>query len=141
MRITKFDAIPEGPAAIIDHGLGDFNSAAAPLSDVHPLACFASANSGEIIGGVIGRTWGTCCELQQLWVEPNQRRRGIGTDLVKAFEEHAAERGCTTCYLETFSFQAPSLYQSLGYEIRLSIKGFGLGIEKYVMVHELAQSR
>ena len=50
---------------------------------------------------------------------PEYRRRGIGSQLIHEFERVAINRGCRTFYLETFSFQAPSLYLSLGYQVRL----------------------
>ena len=85
-----------------------------------------------IVGGAVGRTWGLCCELQQLWVEAAMRRKGLGARLVTSFEARARERGCRTFYLETFSFQAPSLYRSLGYEVRLTIRGMAPGVVKHV---------
>src|SRR5688572_30270982 len=83
------DDVPPDAGRIVDHGLGQANDAAAPLHEVERLSCFASLPSGSIVGGAVGRTWGECCELQQLWVEPAYRRRGIGSKLVKLFEERA----------------------------------------------------
>jgi ribosomal protein S18 acetylase RimI-like enzyme len=133
---TVHDEVPRDDAALIDSGLGRANQTAAPLHEVQPLACFARRVGGEVVGGAVGRTWGTCCELQQLWVEPEQRRQGIGTHLVREFEHRASVRGCRTFYLETFSFQAPALYRALGYEVRLELRGFAPGIVKYTMVRE-----
>ena len=76
-----------------------------------------------------------------VWVDPARRRQGIGADLVTTFEAHAAARGCSTYYLETFSFQAPSLYRSLGYEVALALEGFAPGIVKYIMVRRSAGHR
>ena len=135
LSYTVHDELPP-EAAVVDKGLGDANAVAAPLHQVRPLACFARDDSGQVIGGAVGRTWGTCCELQQLWVRPSHRRRGIGARLVREFEQRASERGCHTFYLETFSFQAPSLYRALGYQVRLELHGFAPGIVKYVMVSE-----
>ena len=56
---------------------------------------------------------------------------GIGSQLVRRFEEAAAARGCRVFYLDTFSFQARPFYERLGYEARLEIRGFGPGIAKY----------
>ena len=92
------------------------------------------ARSSEAPSAVPGVT---CCELQQLWVEPALRRQGIGARLVREFEQRAAARGCRTYYLETFSFQAPSLYRALGYEVKLELRGFAPGIVKYTMVREV----
>jgi GNAT superfamily N-acetyltransferase len=127
------DVPPEG--AIVDHGLGDFNDRAAPLRDVLRLSCFARVE-GEVVGGAIGRTWGACCELQQVWVDERFRGRGIASGLVRRFEARARARGCTTFYLETFSFQAPELYRRLGYSVAHEIRGFPDGIVKYLMVRE-----
>jgi GNAT superfamily N-acetyltransferase len=135
LSYTSHDTLPP-EAAIVDDGLGSYNEASAPLHEVRPLATFARLPSGEVVGGAVGRTWGTCCELRQLWVDPAHRRRGVGARLVREFECRARARGCRTFYLETFSFQAPSLYRSLGYEVRLELTGFGAGIVKYTMVRE-----
>jgi len=134
--LTVHDGLPHDEAEVVDAGLGSSNEAAAPLHEVRFLSCFARLPAGQVVGGAVGRTWGSCCELQQLWVEPAHRRQGIGARLVKAFERRAESRGCRTFYLETFSFQAPELYRSLGYEARLELRGFGSGIVKYTMVRE-----
>ena len=136
LQFTLHDDVPADAADVVDAGLGASNDAAAPLHEVQPLACFARLPGREVVGGAVGRTWGTCCELQQLWVEPALRRQGVGKRLVEQFEARARVRGCRTFYLETFSFQAPGLYRSLGYEVRLELRGFGPGIVKYTMVHE-----
>ena len=109
-----------------------------PSTASSPLACFARSPAGDVIGGAVGRTWGECCELQQLWVAPEQRQRGIGSRLVRMFEARGRERGCRTFYLYTFSFQAPSFYQALGYRPAHEIRGFPDGIVKYLMMRNVA---
>lgn len=118
----------------VAEGLESSNAAAAPLEDVRPLACFVRDDEGAPLGGVLGRTWGACAEIQQLWVASRVRGQGLGGCLVGAFEEAALARGCTTYYLETFSFQAPEFYRSLGYETLSRIEGFAPGIVKYMMI-------
>jgi len=134
IALTLHDDVPSAEAGLVDSGLGGANEAAAPMHEVRGLSAFARAPSGAVVGGAVGRTWGECCELQQLWVDPAQRRQGIGARLVRAFEQRAEARGCRTFYLETFSFQAPSLYRSLGYEVSHELRGFAPGIVKYLMV-------
>jgi ribosomal protein S18 acetylase RimI-like enzyme len=136
LSVSVHDDVPQDDGRLVDEGLDAHNEAAAPLHEVQPLSAFARSPDGQVVGGAIGRTWGRCCELQQLWVHPGARRQGIGARLVKAFEQAAQARGCHTFYLETFSFQAPSLYRSLGYEVKLELKGFSEGVVKYVMVRE-----
>ena len=134
--ISTHDGLPP-EAALVDEGLGKDNDAAAPLHEVRPLSCFARERSGRVVGGAVGRWWGACCELQQLWVEPGHRRQGIGTQLVSAFESHARAKGCTSFYLETFSFQAPALYGALGYVIAHTHAVYPHGIVKYLMVKQV----
>jgi GNAT superfamily N-acetyltransferase len=136
LTFSVHDDIPHDTGRLVDEGLGASNEEAAPLEEVERLACFARLPGGDLLGGAIGRTWGECCELQQLWVDRSHRRKGIGTRLVREFERNAAARGCRRFYLETFSFQAPALYLKLGYEVKLQIEGFPDGIVKYVMVRE-----
>lgn len=134
ISLTIHDDLPRDDWRVVDEGLGLSNNAIPPLHEVRPLACFARSRSGEVVGGAIGRTWGACCELQQLWVHPDYRRNGIGTGLIRRFEGAAVDRGCSTIYLETYSFQAPGLYRALGYEVEHVQTCYPHGIEKYTMV-------
>lgn len=135
--VSVHDSHPPEESALVDRGLGEANDTAAPLHEEEPLSCFARAESGQVIGGAVGRWWGPCCELQQLWVVPARRGLGIGTQLVKAFETRAQEHGCSSFYLETFNFQAPALYESLGYTVAYELKVYPHGIVKYVMVKQV----
>lgn len=133
IMIEVCDEVPTEAAGRVDTGLGDANAAFAPVADVRRLACFARAG-GMVIGGAVGRTWGECCELQQLWVDAARRGAGIGTQLMRAFEARAAARGCRTFYLDTFSFQAPAFYRTLGYTTVLAIEGYAPGVVRYTMM-------
>ena len=129
------DELPGDAARVVDDGLGEANEAAAPqLHDVRPLGAFAHDERGAVIGGAIGRTWGECCELQQLWVRPDLRGSGLGTALMRRFEAGAAARGCSTFYLETWSFQARPFYERFGYAVAHELGGFAPGMVKYLML-------
>jgi GNAT superfamily N-acetyltransferase len=123
--------------AVIDEGLDAYNSASADLGAVRPLRCYAREGD-EVIGGVIARTWGACCEIQIIWVHESRRRRGIATELLARTEQAARARGCDLIYLETFSFQAPALYERAGYQEACSFRGFPGGIVKQLMQKRLA---
>ena len=127
-----------GDLDTVDWGLESSNRAAADLASVRPLACFARAADGQCVGGAVGRSWGRCCEVQELWVEAARRGRGIGTRLMCMVEAEAQARACTLLYLDTFTFQAPRLYQRLGFEIACTFEGFPDGIVKLVLRKQLA---
>lgn len=140
LAFTVHDSHPPDETSIVDAGLGVSNDAAAPLQEVQPLACFARSGAGQVIGGAVGRRWGSCGELQQLWVAPPYRRNGIGAQLVRQFEAHAVQRGCTSVYLETFSFQAPALYRALGYAVEFQRTGYPHGITKFHLVKQVTMA-
>ena len=127
------DAPREDNLAAVDAGLDQHNHAAAPLSEVAQLAAFATDSSGTVVGGAIGRTWGKCCELLQLWVAPQHRAAGVGSRLLREFEAHARTRGCNVFYLTTLSFQAPEFYRRHQYIVLARITGYPNGITKYLM--------
>jgi mannose-6-phosphate isomerase-like protein (cupin superfamily)/ribosomal protein S18 acetylase RimI-like enzyme len=123
---------PDG-VRVVDAGLDDYNHAAAPLRDVSPVSVLAAERSGNVVGGALGRTWGLCCELLQLWVAAEYRRKGVGSRLLTEFEQHARARGCSVFYLTTLSFQAPAFYRKRGYGVLAEIRGYPGGIVKYLM--------
>ena len=88
---ADFDVPPPELMQAVDDGLERYNQQAAPLADVRPLGSFASDPGGRVIGGAVGRTWGGCCELQQLWVDADHRRRGVASRLLRQFEARASE--------------------------------------------------
>ena len=138
LKFSASDTPPEAGLRVVDDGLEQYNHSVAPLSGVKRLASFATDRSGRVVGGAVGRTWGRCCELLQLWVDEDFRSMGIGTRLLRQFEEHAAQRGCDVFYLTTLSFQAPAFYGKHGYTSLAEISGYPDGITKHLMHKTLA---
>ena len=97
------------------------------------LAAFATDADRRVVGGAVGRTWGLCCELLELWVEERYRKVGVGSRLLRDFEAGARARGCSIFYLTTLSFQAPGFYRRHGYDVLARIEGYPDGIVKYLM--------
>ena len=123
----------EVDVALIDRGLHAYNQRSADLAAIHRFACYAKDAHGTLVGGALARWWGTACELQQIWVDEELRRRGIGLLLMRKVEATAMDRGCRLLYLDTFSFQAPEFYYRLGYEIACRFDGFPDGGSKFIL--------
>ena len=104
------------------------SSAAMGLGDEVDLAIFVR-DADTVVAGISGWTWGDCCELQNLWVDPDLRGRGLATRLLAAAEAEAAARGCTQTVHFTYAFQARALYEQNGYELMGSVKDFPLGTD------------
>lgn len=103
-------------------------SIAMGLGDEAELAIFVR-DAGRIVAGISGWSWGDCCELQSLWVEPSLRGRWLGTRLIAAAEAEAAARGCSQTVHFTYAFQAGRLYERSGYELVGRVESFPTGTD------------
>jgi GNAT superfamily N-acetyltransferase len=103
-------------------------SAAMGLGDEVDLAIFIR-DAGTVVAGISGWTWGDCCELQSLWVDPSLRGSGLATRLIAAAEAEAADRGCRQTIHFTYDFQARTLYERNGYELVGLVEGFPSGTD------------
>ena len=103
-------------------------SIAMGLGDEAELAIFVR-DAGRIVAGISGWSWGDCCELQSLWVEPSLRGRWLGTRLIAAAEAEAVARGCSQTVHFTYAFQARALYERNGYELVGQVENFPSGTD------------
>jgi ribosomal protein S18 acetylase RimI-like enzyme len=110
-----------------------YNLSQAKADDATNLAIFLRDVAGEIIGGIAGSLWGEGLEIDFLWIDDSLRGLGVGKRLVLQLEEAARERNGRTAILDTYSFQAPDFYQSLGYDIMVIVEGFGNKHSKYFL--------
>ena len=102
-------------------GLGQLGAEFSPTNPVR--------DAGRVVAGISGWTWGDCCELQSLWVEPGLRGRGLATRLLAAAEAEAAARGCSQTVHFTYAFQARALYEQNGYELAGCVQDFPSGTD------------
>lgn len=71
--------------------------------------------SGGLVAGVSGWTWGQAAGIGMTSVREDHRGTGLGARAMSAFENEAKERGCTHVFVTSFTFQAPGFYECLGY--------------------------
>jgi ribosomal protein S18 acetylase RimI-like enzyme len=111
----------EDPASsdveFLEDRLYEFNAGTTGIDGGQALGVFLRDESGNILAGATGHTWGGTCELRQVWVAAAVRGRGVGRCLMKEAEAEALRRGCRQLVLTTHSFQAPEFYRKLGFEV------------------------
>lgn len=101
---------------ILGSGLAEFNEQATGYHDRRPLtALIRDANTQQILGGITGRTAFGMAFLDLFHLPDSLRGSGIGSQLLKAFEDEARRRGCLNAVLYTLTFQAPGFYEKNGW--------------------------
>jgi ribosomal protein S18 acetylase RimI-like enzyme len=101
----------------LEDRLYEFNAGTTGINGGQTLGVFLRDESGNIVAGATGHTWGETCELRQVWVAPPVRGSGFGRRLMAEAEGEAVRRGCRQLVLTTHSFQAPEFYRKLGFEV------------------------
>src|SRR5580765_7596398 len=115
-----------------------FNSKATGYFDGESFCAMQRDESGNVVAGISGYTWGGCCYVQYLWVAEAHRGTGLGSALLRAAETNARDKGCSVAILSTHSFQAPGFYNRHGYEERARIEDHPVGYSNILYAKRLA---
>ena len=94
--------------------LGAFNESAAGPGNWSVMAVTVRDTTGEVIGGLWGRTGYGFLFVELLALGP-ARQRGLGRKVMAEAEAEARRQGLLGMWLDTWTFQAPGFYQKLGF--------------------------
>ncbi len=134
-------AIDTGPeptdVQFLEDRINEYNFETTGITDGELLSIFLRDQTGKIQAGIYGWTWGGCCEIRTLWVDPDLRKQGIGSHLLMAAEKEARRRKCRQITLDTHSFQAPDFYVKYGYQIVGRVLNYPRGYENLLLVKSL----
>ena len=123
----------------LEDRINEYNFETTGINDGELLSLFVRDESGAMLAGLYGWTWGQCCEVRFLWVRADQRGQDLGTRLLATAERAAAERGCTQVVLSTHSFQAPEFYRRLGYQVAGTYEDYPVGYKQYFLTKRLGE--
>ena len=116
MIIVVTERAEPGFEDILGKGLDEFNEHVAGLNDRRPLNVIViDPSSNEVLGGAAGRTSLGLAFLDLFHLPSSLRGSGLGTKILRAFEDEARKRGCSAALLYTISFQAPGFYEKNGW--------------------------
>ena len=115
-EIIVTDDADDESIQIIGNGLNDFNDTHVGYGDRRPLAVLVrDPDSGDVVGGASGRTSLGLLFLALFHLPETLRGMGIGTEVLRRFEEEGRRRGCRSAVVYTISFQAPQFYERNGW--------------------------
>ena len=115
LQLTVEDRPSARDEDLLGDGLGDYNAAFLRDNSYAYFGIFVRDEAAAIRGGLIGYVYAGWLFVKYLWVHADLRRSGIGRGLLAEAERRAADLGCHSVWLDTFSFQAPEFYRKLGY--------------------------
>lgn len=122
----------------IGGGLNSFNDEFTGTNDRLPIAVVAKdQHTGEVIGGVTGRTSLGLLFLDIFHLPTAYRGSGLGSRILHMVEEEGRRRGCKAAVLYTISFQAPGFYERHGWKRFGEIPCHPPGTSRIFMTKEL----
>ena len=104
---------------------------------IEHLCVIARDSSNTLAGGIYGELYWGWLNILALWVSPDLRRRGLGSQLLSRAEAEALAKGCRGVYLDTFTFQNVALYTRAGYEIFGTLEQFPSGHSRHFLSKRL----
>jgi len=122
---------------LLSERIYEFNSRATGYFDGESFGAVQKDDSGTVVAGITGYTWGGCCYVSYLWVAEEHRGKGVGGALLRAAETNAKDRGCTIAFVSSHSFQSPGFYAQLGYEQQASIGDHPVGYASVFLAKRL----
>lgn len=115
-EIVVTDVVNRPIEEVIGGGLNSYNDEITGYADRQPLAVLVKDPvTGDVLGGAIGRSSLGLLFLDLFHLPKALRGSGIGTSVLRAFEEEGKRRGCVAGVLYTISFQAPEFYERRGW--------------------------
>lgn len=129
--IVEDDPDPEHVRQVVA-GLAAYNASHVEASNHKPLGVFLRRDD-QILGGAVGNTHWRWLYVSYLWVDDTVRRQGTGRQVMAMMEEAARRRGCRAAWLDTFGFQAPGFYQTLGYRAFGELRDYPQGHTRHYL--------
>ena len=85
--------------------------------DELPLQLVSRSDDGALCAGLLGDICAGWLAIHVLWVDPQLRGQGVGSQLLRQAEQHARAAGAHSVVLDTFDWQAEGFYLRHGYEV------------------------
>lgn len=132
-QIRKVDRPEDAMWGMIGGGIHQYNIDHGGDEHGQPLCLILYGPDDEIAGGLIGETHWDWFYINLMFIKPELRGQGYGSQILAQAEAEARQRGAKHAYLDTFSFQAPEFYAKYGYEVFGMLEDFPAGHQRYYL--------
>jgi ribosomal protein S18 acetylase RimI-like enzyme len=104
----------------IDKHIHNSSHAACSIISEQPYTIFITSHKDKIIAGAIGHIIeyahiGKSCKVSTVWVDTNQRKKGLGKKIMDEVTNYAMNKKCKNIHLETYEWQAKPFYEKCGF--------------------------
>lgn len=137
MRIEPRHNLTPQEIDAVEERLYEYNRMATGCDDGQGLGFLLHDDNGKMIGAAAGYSWLGVSELKQMWIDEAHRGKGHGRALLDAFVAEARKRGVKRVWVASYSFQAPGLYESAGFERVTQFEGFPEGHVNVILCKQL----
>ena len=114
-----------------------YNRSKRETAESELLNIYVEDDSGELMAGLVGETFGNWLEIEYLFVKEDIRGQGIGSQLLQQAESEAKKRNCRFAFVNTYQFQAPAFYQKHGYKEVFTLKDYPYTGQRHYYQKEL----
>lgn len=121
---VRLENIDSQKSQIIGDLIRSYNRSKREAAESEPLNIYVEDDSGELMAGLVGETFGNWLEIEYLFVKEDIRGQGIGSQLLQQAESEAKKRNCRFAFVNTYQFQAPGFYQKQGYKEVFTLKDY-----------------
>ncbi|MBN9660923.1 MAG: GNAT family N-acetyltransferase [Acidobacteria bacterium] len=135
--VPRHDLTPNEIDAL-EESLYRHNSRATGRVDAQGLGFTICDDDGQVIAAAAGFTWSGISELKQMWVDERYRGLGYARRLLQAYIAEARVRGVRWIWVASFDFQAPGLYEKLGFRRMAEFSNWPEGHTNVILCKTLA---
>jgi len=126
LEVIKGEPCPEDKKVMVE-GMLAYHKSKGHIRKDEFYSILLKNNDKKLLGTIIvSFRWGGM-HIQTLWIDETERNHGWGKKLMQMAEAEAIKRGCTLAYTDTYTWQAPTFYEKLGYELYGKLEDFPKG--------------
>jgi len=117
-----------------EHGQTPYFKSGKNITPKKPFGVYCLEENEQFLGGAVVYERFDWLYVDILFLNPNSRKHGLGSQLLAEIQRIAQEKDCVGINLETWDFQARAFYEKNGFEVCGKIEDYPRGNTLYNMI-------